>query len=171
LEHTAGVAVPHLQVALVPAPDQVVVRVTGDADVSTVARLTGALEQAAALGTGRVVVDVAGARFRDSSGLQALTAFTAALAPAGRQCRVVGAPAATRRLVRAVGLADRLELDGPLAGAEPVRPLPAPAATAPPAHPPVPLTRRAVAPHQVRVPAEDRPARRRTRIRTLRRWR
>nr|WP_239522359.1 STAS domain-containing protein [Geodermatophilus sabuli] len=158
-----------MQVALVPAPDQVVVRVTGDADVSTVARLTGALEEAAALGTGRVVVDVAGTRFRDSSGLQALTAFTAALAPAGRQCRVVGAPPATRRLVRAAGLADRLELDGPLAGADPVRPLRAPAVTAPIPHLPAPPTRRAVAPHEVRMRTEDRPVRRRTR--TLRRWR
>ncbi|MGY1705446.1 STAS domain-containing protein [Geodermatophilus sp. SYSU D00697] len=113
---------PHLRVALVPAPDQVVVRVTGDADTSTVDRLTTALQEAAALGTHRVVVDVAGARFADPSALHALTVFTAVLAPTGRQCRVVGAPAATRRLVRAAGLADRLELDGPLAGDDPVRP-------------------------------------------------
>jgi anti-anti-sigma factor len=114
--------VPNLQVALVPAPDQVVVRVTGDADRSTAGRLDEALHRAAGLGTRRVVVDVAGARFRDASGLQVLTRFTAALAPAGRQCRVVGAPAVTRRLVQSAGLTDRLELDGPLGGADPVRP-------------------------------------------------
>ncbi|MGY1631715.1 STAS domain-containing protein [Geodermatophilus sp. SYSU D01186] len=162
---------PHLQVALVPAPDQVVVRVTGDADVSTVDRLTDALRRAAGLGTGRVVVDVAGARFRDCSGLQALTAFTDTLAPAGRQCRVVGAPADTRRLVRDAGLADRLELDGPLDGADPVRTGP----TVPPL-PPLPAepaaVRRALALRQGRSArrSDDRPARRRARTATLRRW-
>jgi anti-anti-sigma factor len=162
--------VSHLHVALVPAPDQVVVRVSGDADASTVARLSDALEEAAGLGTRRVVVDVAGARFWDCSGLQALVVFTAALAPAGRQCRVVGAPATTRRLVRAAGLADRLELDGPLGGDDPVRvPQVAAPAPLPPAQPP----RRAVSGHPVRTVrrVEDRPPRRRERIGALRRWR
>jgi anti-anti-sigma factor len=164
--------VPHLQVALVPGPDQVVVRVTGDADVTTVSRLTDALRRAAGLGTGRVVVDVAGTRFRDRSGLHALTVFTDTLAPAGRQCRVVGAPADTRRLVRDAGLADRLELDGPLGGEEPVPTGPAdPTRSALPADPAA--VRRAVALRPVRVVrrSEDRPARRRARTGTLRRWR
>src|SRR3712207_7997012 len=43
-----------------------------------------------------VVVDVAGASFRDCSGLQVLALFTDALVPVGRRCRIVGAPAATR---------------------------------------------------------------------------
>ncbi|MGY1688620.1 STAS domain-containing protein [Geodermatophilus sp. SYSU D01105] len=162
---------PHLRVALVPAPDQVVVRVTGDADTSTVDRLTTALQEAAALGTHRVVVDVAGARFADPSALHALTVFTAVLAPTGRQCRVVGAPAATRRLVRSAGLADRLELDGPLAGDDPVRPTPTPA----PAPAPVGAAPagRAVTARPVRAArrAEDRPRRRRLRLGSLRRWR
>ena len=68
---------PHLQTAVVPAPGQVVVRLTGEADVSTTPRLTSALQQAAAVGHGAVVVDVAGVRFRDCSGLQALAAFPA----------------------------------------------------------------------------------------------
>ncbi|MGY1593044.1 STAS domain-containing protein [Geodermatophilus sp. SYSU D00708] len=163
---------PHLRVALVPAPDQVVVRVTGDAETTTVDRLTTALQEAAALGTRRVVVDVAGTRFRDSSALHALTVFTADLVPAGRQCRVVGAPAATRRLVRAAGLADRLELDGPLAGEDPVRPfrtvvpaaLPAPVGVAP--------ARSAVTrPVRAARRAEERLRRHRLRLGTLRRWR
>ncbi|SFK97456.1 STAS domain-containing protein [Geodermatophilus ruber] len=163
---------PHLQVALVPAPDQVVVRLTGDADLSTVARLNLALEQAAGLSSGPVVVDVAGARFWDCSGLHALTLFTATLAPAGRRCRVVGAPAATRRLVRTAGLADRLELDGPLGGEDPVHPVP-------PARPPAAeavvaagagARRSPVATHPVR-PTEERPVRRCLRLPDLRRWR
>ncbi|MGY1820769.1 STAS domain-containing protein [Geodermatophilus sp. SYSU D00079] len=163
---------PHLQVALVPAPYQVVVRVTGDAEASTVDRLTDALRRAAGLGTGRVVVDVAGTRFSDCSGLHALTVFTDTLALAGRQCRVVGAPADTRRLVRDAGLADRLELDGPLDGEDPVRT--GPAHRPPGALPAEPAAgRRAVALRLGRTArrSEDRPVRRRTRTAALRRWR
>jgi hypothetical protein len=118
-------------------------------------------------GRGAVVVDVAGARFRDCSGLRVLALFSDALVPAGRSCRVVGAPAATRRLVRSAGLGDRLELDGPVdeVAPRPAAPLPTP-------RPPSPA-RRAGLPYQAR-PArrpEDRPLRRRVRPGTLRRWR
>jgi anti-anti-sigma factor len=118
--------VPQLNVALVPAPDQVVVRLTGESDLSTAALLTDALAQAAGLGSTRVVVDVAAARFWDCSGLHALADFTADLARAGRQCRVVGASAATRRLVVLAGFGSLLALDGPLhatgIGPEPAAP-------------------------------------------------
>jgi anti-anti-sigma factor len=116
--------VPPLNVALVPAPDQVVVRLTGDADLSTVPLVSDALTQGAGLGTRQVVVDVAGARFWDSSGLRALAAFTDDLTAAGRSCRIVGALPATRRLIGLADLGDRLELDGPLSA----QPVPAPTA-------------------------------------------
>jgi anti-anti-sigma factor len=106
--------VPLLHVTLVPAPDQVVVRITGDADLSTAALLTEGLAGAAALGTRQVVVDVAGTRFWDCSGLHALCAFTRDLHAADRSCRLVGAPRATRQLIRAAFLTDLLVLDGPL---------------------------------------------------------
>ncbi|MGY1682563.1 STAS domain-containing protein [Geodermatophilus sp. SYSU D01176] len=158
---------PHLQTAVVPAPDQVVVRLTGDVDAPAVPRLTSALEEAAVSGRGAVVVDVAGARFRDASGLQVLAGFTDALVPAGRHCRIVGAPAATRRLVRSVGLDGRLELDGLVDDGDPrpAVPLPTPRTPFP--------TRRAGLPHQGRPArrAEERPARRRPRPGSLRRWR
>ena len=63
---------PQLNVALVPAPDQVVVRLTGDADLSTAPLVADALMQAARLRTRQVVVDLAGARFWDASGLRTL---------------------------------------------------------------------------------------------------
>ncbi|MGR7025899.1 STAS domain-containing protein [Geodermatophilus sp. URMC 62] len=116
----------HLHVAVVPAPDQVVVRLTGDAGRPTLPRLVPALTRAAGHGTTSVVVDVAGARFRDRSALQALAGFSDAMAASGRCCRVVGAPAVTRRLVIETGLAEHLELDGPLTGQDPVRPRPRP---------------------------------------------
>ncbi|MGY1713227.1 MULTISPECIES: STAS domain-containing protein [Geodermatophilus] len=114
----------HLSVALVPAPAQVVVRLTGDAGRSTLDRLVAALTDAAGRGTGSVVVDVAGARFGDGTGLQALARFSDTLAAAGRRLRVVGAPAAVRRQVADAGLGARLELDGPLSGQDPVPPRP-----------------------------------------------
>jgi anti-anti-sigma factor len=116
----------HLSVAVVPAPGQVVVRLTGDAGRPTLPRLAAGLTRAAEHGTASVVVDVAGARFHDDAALRALAGFSDTLTAAGRQCRVVGAPAATRRLVAEAGLAGVLELDGPLTGVDPVRPRPRP---------------------------------------------
>jgi anti-anti-sigma factor len=122
--------VPLLNAVLVPGPDQVVLRITGDADLSTTPLVADGLAQAAGLGTRQIVVDVAGARFWDCSGLHALTAFTAGLAAAGRSCRIVAAPAATRRLIALADLADGLNLDGA------VRQLPAPDVVAVPPPPP-----------------------------------
>ena len=51
---------PQLTVALVPAPDQVVVRLSGDADLSTAPVMTDALTRAAGLRPRQVVVDLAG---------------------------------------------------------------------------------------------------------------
>jgi anti-anti-sigma factor len=114
--------VPQLTVALVPAPDQVVVRLTGDADLSTAPLMRDALARAAKFCTRQVVVDLAGARFWDSSGLSALAQFTSELAADGRACRIVGALPRTRRLIGMANLAGSLLLDGPLTD----RPLPAP---------------------------------------------
>jgi anti-anti-sigma factor len=116
--------VPLLNVALVPAPDQVVVRLTGEADLSSTPQLGDGLAQAGGLGTRQVVVDVAGVRFWDLSGLYALTQFTADLADEDRSCRIVGAPAATRRLIQLASLAGGLNLDGPLRELPGPRPLP-----------------------------------------------
>ena len=110
----AGDPVPHLNVALVPAPGQVVVRLTGDADYSTVPLLTDALTQAAGITPGDLVVDVAAARFWDSAALRVLATMSARLNDAGRGCRIVGAGRATRRLNRVADLGDRLELAGPV---------------------------------------------------------
>ncbi len=115
---------PLLNVALVPAPDQVVVRLTGEVDLSSAPLLGDGLSQAGGLGTRQVVVDVAGARFWDLSGLYELTEFTADLAAEGRSCRIVGAPAATRRLIELAELTADLNLGGPLRELPASRPVP-----------------------------------------------
>ena len=113
-----------LNVALVPAPDQVVLRLTGDADLSTLPVITEALGHGASLGTPQVVVDVAAAHFWDCSGLHALAAFTADLAAADRSCRIVGALADTRRLIGLAYLTHRLVLDGAIPARPPGPALP-----------------------------------------------
>ena len=110
---------PLLTIALVPGPDQVVVRLTGEGDLSTLPVLSDALVRAALLGTARVVVDVATVRFWDSSSLRALASVTAELAASGRTCRIVGATAAMRRLIQAAAFSDALDVDGPTTPAEP----------------------------------------------------
>ncbi len=103
---------PQLDVALVPAPDRVVVRLTGDADLSTAPLLAAALSRAAGLGTPQVVVDLGAAHFWDCSGLHELVTFTRELDRAGRSCRIAGAQPATRRLIGMANLAAGLHLDG-----------------------------------------------------------
>ncbi|TQN44212.1 anti-anti-sigma factor [Blastococcus colisei] len=103
---------PLLNATLVPAPDQVVVRLTGDADLSTAPFVADVLTQAGSLGTRQVVVDLGSARFWDCSGLHALARFTRELTVAGRACRIVGAQRETRRLIGMANLAGDLQLDG-----------------------------------------------------------
>ena len=105
---------PLLTVALVPAPDRIVVRLTGETDLSTAALLGDELARAAARGSRTVIVDVSSVRFWDCSGLHALADLTAELRAAGRQCRIVGADRTTRRLIAMADFTGALELDGPV---------------------------------------------------------
>jgi anti-anti-sigma factor len=108
------VPVPLLSTTLVPGPDQVVVRLQGEVDLSTAPRVRTALLHAAEAGAGRVVVDVGQAVFWDCSGLHELAQFTDELARDGRHCRIVRATPATRRLIGLANYAPLLRLDGPL---------------------------------------------------------
>ena len=122
---------PLLTVALVPAPDRIVVRLTGETDLSTAPLLTGELTRAAASGTRTVIVDVSSVRFWDCSGLHALADLTAELRTAGRECRIVGAGPATRRLVGLADFTAALELDGPVQLSDRSRRRPSPPRAAP----------------------------------------
>jgi anti-anti-sigma factor len=108
------VPVPLLSTTLVPGPDQVVVRLTGEVDLSTAPQVRTALLRAAEAGADRVVVDVAQAVFWDCSGLHELAQFTDELSRDGRHCRIVRATPATRRLIGLANYAPLLRIDGPL---------------------------------------------------------
>jgi anti-anti-sigma factor len=99
--------VPLLTLAVTPADDHVVVRVSGEADLSTRPQLVRGLQQAAAAGD-PVVVDLASVRFFDSSCLGALGCFSADLAARGRTVRLTGVPRRTLRLIDLAGLTDLL---------------------------------------------------------------
>jgi anti-anti-sigma factor len=120
-----------LTVALVPAPDRIVVRLTGETDLSTAPLLTEELVRAAAMGTRTVIVDVSSVRFWDCSGLHALADLTAELRTAGRGCRIVGAGPATRRLIGMADFDAALELDGPVQLPDRSRRQPSPPRAAP----------------------------------------
>ena len=118
---------PPLTAVLVPAPDRIVVRFIGETDLSTAPSFSAELARAAARGMRSVIVDVSRLRFWDCSGLHALADLTAELAQAGRHVRIVGADAATRRLIAMADFTAALELDGPV---QLLRRLPGPPSTA-----------------------------------------
>lgn len=105
---------PPLTIALVPAPDRIVIRLTGESDLSTTALLAAEVTEAAARGTRSVLVDVSAVRFWDCSGLHVLADLTADLGRTGRSVRIVGAGRETRRLIAMADFSGALELDGPV---------------------------------------------------------
>ena len=98
-----------LDIAVVTDEERVVVRLSGEADLSTGAELAAALDRAAALGSDDVLIDVTGVRFCDCSGLRALAAFGAELGQLGRACRLTGASQRLRRLLELAGFTDLLD--------------------------------------------------------------
>lgn len=96
-------------VSVPAATDAVVIRLSGEADVSTAPQLSRDLHTASAAGL-PVEIDLADVQFADTSCLTALSAFSSDLRAAGRTCRVVGVSPRTRRLLE---LTDRLDLLAP----------------------------------------------------------
>jgi anti-anti-sigma factor len=86
--------------------DSVVVRVSGDLDLSNVGNVEGAVEPMLRQPPERLVVDVAGLRFADSSAL-ALWVRWANLVD---QVEIRDPSELVRRLIERMGLADRLRL-------------------------------------------------------------
>ena len=104
-----GKSVPLLELDVVADVDGVVVRLTGEADLSTEPELAAGLRAAADSGSATVLLDAAGLRYCDCSALRALAAFAGELRAAGRSCRLVAASARVRRLLELAGLTDQLE--------------------------------------------------------------
>ena len=97
-----------ITVSVPASTDAVVVRLSGEADLSTAAQLRRDLRTAAAAGM-PVEIDLSDVQFADSSCVTALSAFTSDLRAAGRTCRLVGVSRRTRRLLELTGRLDLLD--------------------------------------------------------------
>jgi anti-anti-sigma factor len=84
--------------------DGVLLTVRGEVDTETAPVLQALLEEAVALGTGTVTVDLAGVTFMDARGLSALVHARVELSAANRHLAVQAAPAALVRLFEVTGL-------------------------------------------------------------------
>jgi anti-anti-sigma factor len=98
-----------LDLAAVADGGDVVVHLSGEADLSTVGELADGLRAAAALGSGAVLLDVAALRFCDCSALRVVASFVAEVRSAGRGSRLLSASGAVRRLIELAGFADLLD--------------------------------------------------------------
>jgi anti-sigma B factor antagonist len=92
-----------------PIGDGLVVEVTGEVDIATAPRLREALEQRPAAG-GRLVVDLTGVTFMDSSGLGILLNLQRDVGDAGGRLAVVCPPGPARLLLEVTGLDSELPL-------------------------------------------------------------
>ena len=96
-------------------PDRDVVRVSpvGELDMSTTGELCAEIQQLWRSGFTRVLLDLRGATFIDSSGLHAIVDEHAAAAADGRDFAIIPGPPAVQRIFDVTGLATRLPfLDG-----------------------------------------------------------
>jgi anti-sigma B factor antagonist len=85
------------------------VRLSGELDISTAEGLEGVLDElAAAGGPARILVDLSGLRFMDSTGLRLLVTADLRLRAEGRELRLVRGPDAVHRVFRLALLEDRL---------------------------------------------------------------
>jgi anti-sigma B factor antagonist len=97
------------------APDRDVVRVSpvGELDMSTTGELTAEIQQLWRSGFTRVILDLRGATFIDSSGLHAILDEHAAATADGRDFAIIPGPPAVQRIFAVTGLKSRLPfLDG-----------------------------------------------------------
>ena len=99
--------------------DGVRLALTGELDLATAPRVEEELEQAERARPGRIVLDLRGLTFIDSSGLRVIVAADARARAEGRRLTLVQGPEAVRRVFEITGLAGRLDIvdddDPPLA--------------------------------------------------------
>jgi anti-sigma B factor antagonist len=94
-----------------------VVTATGEIDFDTAPELRVALYAAVDAGAGRVVVDMAGVTFVDSSGLSALVGAQKRMRGSESDVVLVGPPAVVERLLAITGLTDSIVVYPDLAAA------------------------------------------------------
>jgi anti-sigma B factor antagonist len=91
---------PHLETSLAFAPDSVLLVVSGEVDLATVAVLDDSLRRAESARRPVLLLDLSGVTFMDCAGLTALLAAARRAAEAGGEVSVMRATAPVRRLLR-----------------------------------------------------------------------
>ena len=88
------------------SPDSVVIVLEGELDVASAARLD--TEVARCAGQPRIVIDLSGLSFMDSTGLRALVSASEAVQDLGREFAVIPGPPQVQRLLKFTRVAERL---------------------------------------------------------------
>jgi anti-sigma B factor antagonist len=99
-----------LSVEVTPQPDHVVVEVFGEVDVHTAPELRGALGQVIEAGNERIVLDLGGVEFLDSTGLGVLVAVWTDARDRGGWLRIVSTEERILKMFRITGLDQKFEI-------------------------------------------------------------
>lgn len=97
-----------LEIQLVRAPDQLVVRLSGEVDISNAAKIPATVH-AAAGDVSLVVLDLAELRFADSAYLHATVSIAERLAEEGKRLAIRNAPKHAQRLLELAQLTHLLD--------------------------------------------------------------
>ena len=98
--------------------DEHVIALIGELDLADCGRVTDELLRAEGSDADRIVIDLAGLQFIDTSGVRLIIEADARSRADGNRLRLLRGPRAVRRVFEIVGLNDRL----PFLDAEPARP-------------------------------------------------
>ena len=99
---------PRFEVDVQPEPYGARVRPRGEIDLATVARVRRKIDELAAAGCERVVLDLRGVTFMDSTGLHLGLDADAAARAGGWELLIIEAPGRVQRVFEITGLRDRL---------------------------------------------------------------
>jgi anti-anti-sigma factor len=92
------------------------VQLTGELDISTAPDVESRLIEVEQRGPDRLILDLRRVNFIDSTGLSMIINADARAKKAGRQLTIVSGDGVPRRILRTVGLEDRLEVLSDLPG-------------------------------------------------------
>lgn len=102
---------PPFSVQLHTQGDEVTVVAFGEVDLDSAPRLGAAVEQAYAAPCRRVVIDLRGVDYLDSSGVHCLLDAAASARRAGREFRVVGVQRSVFSVLEITGVTDELAVE------------------------------------------------------------
>jgi len=92
-----------------PARDSVRVAPVGELDIATVDKLRGEVERLRESGFGKLVLDLRGVRFLDSTGLRLVLELDAAAREASQELLIIRGSSVVQRIFEVTQVAERLQ--------------------------------------------------------------